>query len=61
MEHKVNRLIMGTAVGIAAITAMIDHTRHSLPQVQPNDVVIIDDDSDDASPCSLDISPCSLD
>jgi len=60
MEHKVNRLIMGTAVGIAAIAAMIDHTRHSLPVPQPNDIVVIDDDAE-ASPCSLDVSPCSLD
>jgi len=60
MEHKVNRWIMGTAVGVAAIATMIDHTRHSLPAAQPNDIVVIEDDAD-ASPCSLDVSPCSLD
>ncbi|MCK4742861.1 MAG: hypothetical protein KAT25_03490 [Sulfuriflexus sp.] len=60
MEHKYNRWIMGTAVGIVAIAAMIDHTRHTLPTAQPNDIVIIDDETD-ASPCSLDVSPCSLD
>jgi len=60
MEHKANRWIMGTAVGIAAIAAAIDHTRHTLPTPQANDIVIIDDEAD-ASPCSLDVSPCSLD
>jgi len=60
MEHKVNRWIMGTAVGVAAIATMIDHTRHSLPTPESNDIVVIEDDAD-ASPCSLDVSPCSLD
>jgi len=60
MEHKYNRWIMGTAVGVAAIAAAVDHTRHSLPTPQANDIVVIEDDSDD-SPCSLDTSPCSLD
>ena len=60
MKHKYNRWIMGTAVGVAAIAATIDHTRHSLPIPQQSDIVILDDESD-ASPCSLDVSPCSLD
>jgi len=60
MEHKYNRWIMGTAVGVAAIAAAVDHTRHSLPTPQTNDIVVIEDDSDE-SPCSLDTSPCSLD
>jgi len=61
MEHKYNRWIMGTAVGVAAIAAAIDHTRHSLPAPQASDMIVIEDDTDDASPCSLDTSPCSLD
>ena len=60
MEHKYNRWIMGTAVGIVAIAAAIDHTRHALPTPQPNDIVVIDDEANE-SPCSLDVSPCSLD
>jgi len=60
MEHKYNRWIMGTAVGIVAIAAAIDHTRHALPTPQPNDIVVIDDEASE-SPCSLDVSPCSLD
>jgi len=60
MEHKYNRWIMGTAVGVAAIAATIDHTRHSLPTPQQNDIVIIDNGAEE-SPCSLDVSPCSLD
>ena len=60
MERKYNRWVMGAVVGAAAIAATVDHTRHTLPVVQTNDVVVIES-NDDESPCSLDASPCSLD
>jgi len=65
-----NRLIMGSAIGIATIAITIDHTRHRLPEpvsaeevLNGSDQVVIDDENlegPDMSPCSLNISPCSL-
>lgn len=66
-----NRLIMGTAIGVAAVAIAIDHTRHRLPEpvkseevLESSDYIVIEDGenaaSADAAPCSLDISPCSL-
>ena len=65
MKHKYNRLLMGTAVTVAAIAAAIDHTKHELPlpeQAEVSGAIIIEDDDSGASPCSLNIdaSPCSL-
>lgn len=58
---KTNRLIMGTALGLAAIAIAIDHTQHRLP-----DAISVSQEQtgmdDDESPCGLDIeSPCSMD
>lgn len=58
-----NRLIMGTALSLAAITVAIDHTRHRLPEpvaasAEQGGV------AEDASPCSMSeggSSPCSMD
>lgn len=65
MKHKYNRLLMGTAVTVAAIAAAIDHTKHQLAVPEQADVsaaIIIQDDDDSGSPCSLNIdaAPCSL-
>jgi len=61
---KTNRLIMGSALGLAAIAVAIDHTRHRLPDpvaVSQEQVDISDEDNE--SPCGLDSesSPCSMD
>jgi hypothetical protein len=65
-----NRLIMGSAIGLAAIAVAIDHTRHRLPEPaatvseQGDDYAAAEDETPCAltdSPCSLDDSPCSLD
>lgn len=62
-----NRLIMGSALGLAAIAVAIDHTRHPLPEPvraeQGMDLYQIEGDapaSQTASPCGLG-APCSLD
>lgn len=66
-----NRLIMGSAIGLAAIAVAIDHTRHQLPEpvrsegmMKSSDYIVIEEGespgSEDTSPCSLNISPCSL-
>jgi hypothetical protein len=57
-----NKWIMGSAIGLATIAVAIDHTKHTLPEAEENYEIIIEDDSDSASPCALDSnsSPCSL-
>lgn len=66
MKHKYNRWIMGSAVGIAAIAAAIDHTRHKVPELDTSDIIIIQED-DGVSPCGpgdslgdADESPCGV-
>jgi len=58
---KSNRLIVGSALSLAAVAVAIDHTRHRLPdpiEVTQEQMEM----SDDESPCGLDVeSPCSLD
>ncbi len=59
------KTIVGTALGIAAIAVLIDHTRHRLPESQPatqssQEEVIILCQLEEGSPCSLDAAPCSL-
>jgi len=61
---KTNRLIVGTALGVAAIAVAIDHTQHKLPDPVP---VTQDemDMSEEESPCGMGgmgmDSPCSMD
>ena len=58
---KTNRLIVGSALSLAAIAVAIDHTQHRLPtpiEAAQEQIEM----SDDESPCGLDVeSPCSLD
>ncbi|MGD8514925.1 MAG: hypothetical protein PVF52_04865 [Granulosicoccaceae bacterium] len=53
-----NKLIVGTALGIAAIAATVDHTRHRLPEpvAEAESSITYSDES----PCGLDVSPCGL-
>lgn len=69
MNKRGSRLIMGTAIGVAAIAVTIDHTRHRLPEPQAkspqqSSVIIIEEEDDSsATPCGLGDSnsnPCSL-
>ena len=70
MNKRGSRLIMGTAIGVAAIAVTIDHTRHRLPDTQAkapdqSRVIIIEEegavDDGNTNPCSLGSgSPCSL-
>jgi hypothetical protein len=61
MSNK-NKWIMGSAIGLATIAVAIDHTKHTLPEVEENYEIIMEGETDSASPCSLDsnASPCSL-
>ncbi|MCG6886957.1 MAG: hypothetical protein LJE74_07100 [Proteobacteria bacterium] len=67
MRRKQSKLIMGSAIGLAAIAVAIDHTRHTLPEpTVPQHVTsggYYEEDSPCSldSPCSMDESPCSLD
>ena len=54
---KTNRIIMGSAIGLAAIAVAIDHTKHPLPEPATVESSYIIEES---SPCSLEASPCSL-
>ena len=56
---KKNHLIMGSAIGLAAIAIAIDHTQHRLPEPAGDMPSFVIEES--ASPCSLESSPCSLD
>ena len=58
---KTNRLIVGSALGLAAIAVAIDHTQHRLPD--PIAVEQMQSDlSEEESPCGLSSeSPCSMD
>lgn len=62
---KTNRLIVGSALGLAAIAVAIDHTQHRLPKpvsVTQEQAGMSDEEE---SPCGMDIdsedSPCSMD
>ena len=59
---KSNRLIVGTALGLAAIAVAIDHTKHRLPdpvaaEYEQNTM------NEEESPCGMgeESSPCSMD
>jgi type 1 fimbria pilin len=64
-----NRLIMGTAIGLAVIAVAIDHTKHRVPAAEANSdsVNIVIEGDNGSSPCSMTTttddsgsSPCSL-
>ncbi len=58
---KTNRLIVGSALGLAAIAIAIDHTQHRLPDPIPAEQMR-EDMSEEESPCGLSsASPCSMD
>ena len=58
-----NRLIMGSALGLASLAVAIDHTRHRLPEPVPvtQEEAVMMDQSEE-SPCGLDSgnAPCSM-
>lgn len=63
-----NRLIMGGAIGLAAIAVAIDHTRHTLPTPSPASA---EAPAQESNPCGLEqggldqhggaANPCGLD
>ena len=58
-----NRIIMGSALSLAAVAVAIDHTKHRLPDPVSASQNQADMDDEDQSPCGLDSSssPCSMD
>lgn len=67
--NKKNRIIVGSALSLAAIAVAIDHTHHRLPEAVPA-TVEQSEMSEDESPCGMgsevmdsddsDSSPCGL-
>ena len=59
---KTNRLIVGSALSLAAIAVAIDHTKHRLPESVPSSQQQADMSDEDESPCGMGAeSPCSMD
>ena len=59
---KTNRLIVGSALGLAAIAVAIDHTQHRLPDPIPVTQDQAGMSEEDESPCGMSSeSPCSMD
>ena len=57
-----NKIILGSALSIAAIAVAIDHTKHKVPEPQQTEQnVIIMENDEDETPCGLDGTPCGLD
>lgn len=58
---KKNKIILGSAMGLAAIAVAIDHTKHKVPEPQLTEqgIIIIDGEADD-SPCGMGDSPCGM-
>ncbi len=66
MNHKQSKLVIGSALGLAALAAAIDHTRHPLPDPELQQYEQAGSYSEDEAPCGLDMpcglgNPCSLD
>lgn len=59
MKRKYNRWIMGSAIGIAAIAAAVDHTRHRLQAPQTDQAKTAQQETS-TSPCGLTANPCGL-
>ncbi len=59
---KKTRLLMGSALGLAAIAVAIDHTRHKLPDARPPATSQQQGEMSEGNPCGLDSgSPCGAD
>lgn len=56
-----NKLIVGSAIGLATLAVAIDHTRHRLPEPVPVSQEQVDM-GEEESPCGLNgsSSPCSM-
>jgi hypothetical protein len=61
MKHR-NKIIMASALSLAAIAVAIDHTKHHVPDAAYGDIEIIGEESKagGGAPCSLDAAPCSI-
>ena len=61
MKHR-NKIIMGSAISIAAIAVAIDHTRNHVPDAAYGDIEIIGEQTKTSGRAagSLDVAPCSI-
>ncbi len=59
MKRKQSKIIFGSVIGLAALAVAIDHTRHSLPQAEPQQRGNAESAYGEEGPCTLD-SPCSI-
>ena len=58
-----SKIIVGSAMTLAALAIAIDHTKHQLPeptQAEQSIVIMDDGEEENSSPCGLDGSPCGL-
>ncbi len=60
MKRIQGKVIIGSAIGLTTLALAIDHTRHRLPDAEPQQYTHTDSDNGQKTPCSPD-SPCSLD
>ena len=56
-----SKMIVGSAMTLAALAIAIDHTKHRIPEptMSEQGIVIMDDGAQE-SPCGLSGSPCGL-
>lgn len=57
---KKNRIIIGSAVGLAAIAIAIDHTKHKVPEPEPLEQGALLVEGEEDSPCGMGDSPCGM-
>ncbi|WP_455198493.1 hypothetical protein [Kaarinaea lacus] len=60
---KKNKIILGSAISIAALAVAIDHTRHKVPEPLPTEQgMVMTESEEDDSPCGMgvDESPCGM-
>lgn len=60
MKHKTAKAMMATTLGLAAIAVAIDHTRHTLPEVDEISAEEQQHILEQGTPCGLGGAPCSL-
>ncbi len=59
MKRKQSKIIFGSVIGLAALAVAIDHTRHSLPEAEPQQHGDADSVHDEEARRALD-SPSSI-
>lgn len=55
-----NRIVMGSALSVAAFLVALDHTKNPVPEVKTSGSIFSSMQTSEGNPCSLEPSPCSL-